>query len=722
MRATSKSHHGFAQVAIAQISATMLGAIFWLLLAVIIHPIAYGHLAWLISIAMILSTVCLFGLGKTVVTYYPKERNGKLLSSSTFMVLALSLAVGAVTSLIFNLLVGVLVVGLSVFSIAAYSELAKREYKKYMWMWIGVRSASLVLPLLIYHLLGLVAGILAGLAAAYLIFGSTVLRHLHLNLDLREVRNKLRFALSSWGADISGVAVHFLHIILIGALFGMTVLGPYHFAFRIFVLFGVLPQILFFYLLPEKSAGWKTKKIEVFGILASLGLAGLVFILAPLAVPQIFPHFTEGIKPIQIMGLAIVPATIAKIKTSELYSQEKANSVLGSNLLALGVGIVCIMSLGRSLGLIGLAYSLLALQIALVAALIFLPKLISRGETGRITISLVGVTLATALLLSFASVQTRQIEIQKELTDEGLWKVTGTGLAMDTDVKIIAVDEDADEAEMAIRSAFDEIDRVEELMSDKNETSEIYALNHSGTDWVNLSPEVLHVLGEAKRYSSLSDGCFDPTVKPLVSLWMERVRESGKIPEPDELSEGLELVGWEGLVIDENGGRARLLKEGMEITLGGIAKGYAVDRACEVLLGSGVQRALVDIGGDMRAVGTGSWTIAIQHPRQEDEYLGTIELENSAIATSGDYWRYFFLGSRRVHHIIDPRTGRSADACMSVTIIAENCISADALSTAVFVAGPDEGKALLNSLEIGGLIVTSDEQLITSDSWDFSLG
>ncbi len=714
MKVISKSNHGFAQVAAAQIIAATLGTIFWLLLAVIIHPIAYGHLSWIVSIAMVLSTFCLLGLGKTVATYYPKERNGKLLSSSTFVVLILSLAVGVTVSLALDLLAGLLVIGLSLFSIAAYSELAKQQYKNYMWMWIGARSTSLVLPILIYHLWGLVAGILAGLTVAYFIFGSKVLRHLHRNLDLREVRTKLGFALKSWGSDISGVAVNFLDKILIGLLLGMTILGYYQFAYRVFVLFGVLPQILFFYLLPEKSTGAKTEKIERVGILVSLGLAGLIFILTPLVIPQIFPNFAEGVESIQIMGLAIVPATIAKIKTSELYSKEKVSSVFGSNLFALGVGIVGILSIGRSLGLIGLASSLLALQVALAAALVFFPKLLGKGEASRIAVSLVGIALVTALLLSSTSVQTPQMEVNGQ-------EVKGTGLAMGTTVSITVIEENVEKAKMAIRNAFDEIDRVEELMSDKKETSEIYALNHSGTDWVNLSPEVLYVLKEAKKYSSLSGGCFDLTVKPLVDLWMEKVRERGEIPEPDELSKGLELVGWENLVIDENRGRARFLKDGMEITLGGIAKGYAIDRACKVLLESGVKQALVDIGGDIGAIGTRSWTIAIQHPRQEDEWLGVIELENGAIATSGDYRRYFFLGGKRIHHIINPKTGRSADECMSVTVIAENCIDADALSTSVFVAGPDKGKELLDSLEIKGLIVSSDGQLITSNSWDFPL-
>jgi thiamine biosynthesis lipoprotein len=710
----SRSHHGFAQVAMAQVGAAVLGAIFWLILAVLIHPIAYGHLSWLISIAMILSTFCTFGLGKTVATYYPKERNGELLSSSVFVVLVLSLAVGAIVSLVLDPLVGLLVVGLSLFSISVYSELAKQQYKNYMWMWIGTRSLSLFLPLLIYYLLGTTAGILAGLVVAYFAFGGKALKHLHSNMDLREARTKLRFALHTWGADISQVAANFLDKILIGVLFGMAVLGCYQFAYRIFVLFAILPQILFFYLLPEKSAGRKTGKIEMFGVLISLGLAGLIFIFTPLVVPRIFPNFTEGTGSIQIMGLAIAPAAVATIKTSELYSQERAGTVLGAHLFALGVGITGIMSLGRSFGLPGLASSLLLLQISLAVALALLPKLLRRGEAGRITISLLGMALVTALLLGSTGVQTPQIEVHGG-------KVKGTESAMGTSVSITVIDENAEKAKMAIRSAFDEINRVEGLMSTDEESSEIYALNHGGTDWTNLSPEVIHVLKKSIYYSNLSDGCFDPTVKPLVDLWMKKTKERGRIPEPSELTEALERVGWKNLVIDENLGRARFLRDGMEVTLGGIAKGYAIDQACKVLEESGVEGALVDVGGDIRAIGTETWTIGIQHPRREDELLGVIELENGAIATSGDYRRYFLLGNRRIHHIINPKDGCPADACMSVTVIAENCIDADALSTSIFVAGPDKGKELLDSLGIKGLIIASDGRSITSDLWDFPL-
>lgn len=712
MKEIPKKGRKFTQVAVAQISATILGSIFWLVFAKTIHPIAYGRLTWLVSTATILSTICLIGLGKTVTTYYPKERNITLLKNSTFLVIVASLGVGLLASILIEGTVGLLVIGLSTFSIAFYSELAKQRYDRYMWMWIGARTASIILPFLIYHLWGVVAGILAGLTAAYFIFGAWVLKQIPSSLDLSEVRKKMSFALSSWGADIGGVSVNFLDKILIGLLFSMTVLGIYQFAYRIFVLFGVLPRILFFFLLPEKSAGRETKKIELYGILVSTILTVLIFVLAPLVVPKIFPNFEEGIEPIRIMSLAIIPAAISRIKSSELYSREKANIVLGAHLLALAVGVTGIaISFSKSLGLIALSLTLLSLQITLAAGLFILPKLLNWGEKGKLSISLIGMALITALLLSTAGVHKPQIEVRGK-------KVRGTGLAMDTNVEITVLTENTEKAKKAIEEAFDEIKRVEDLMSTEKGDSEIYALNNSETSWVELAPEVIHVLKEAKKYSRLTDGLFDPTVEPLVNLWMEKVKKTGKIPENEDLSDALELVGWENLEIDEEGGKARFLKDGMEVTLGGIAKGYAVDRACEIINDFGIQNALVNIGGDMRATGEKSWKVSIQHPREGNEVIGTMELENEAIVTSGDYRRYFFLGTRRIHHIINPKTGYPAVSCMSVTIISDSCIEADALSTGIFIAEPEEGKALLESIDSRGLIISTSGKIVESKSWD----
>lgn len=717
--AKAENNRGFTQVAIGQLSATILGTAFWLILAIVLHPVAYGHLSWLVSIATVASTICTLGLGKTVTTFYPKENKEGLLSGSILLILITSLLGGAIVFLVLQLWVqnllaafsGVLVISLSLFSISFYSELARHQYNRYMWMWIGVRSISLILPLIIYVQWGLVAGILAGLSASYFIFGTWSLRQIKLNPGFDDIRGKFGFALKSLGADIGRVAINFADNILIGILFSMAILGIYQFAFRIFVLLGILPNALFFYLLPEKSSGKKKKHLEIIGVITSIALAGLVFLLAPYISSKVFPGFSEGVESIRIIGLAIVPATASRIKVTELYSMEKPNIVLGSRFLALGVGIVgIVLSFNRSLGLNGLAFSLLALQVALILSLTLVPKLLRSGEKGKLMVSAAGMVVVTALLLSSVSIHSPQIRVNGQ-------KIRGSGLAMDTNVKITVIEKDVEKAKKAIGLAFDEIDRVEKLMSTEKESSDIYKLNHSGTDWVKLSPEVINLLKLAKDYSKRTEGRFDPTAKPLVYLWMEKTRLEGKMPNPDELSEELELVNWRSLLTDENGNRARFETEGMKVTLGGIAKGYAIDRACKTLLEQGIENALVDVGGDMRAIGPRVWTIGIQDPRKEDKILETIYLDNEAVSTSGDYRRYYFLGSKRIHHIINPKTGRPAENSMSVTIISENCMAADALSTGIFVAGPESGKKLLDLMNISGLIIDSEGNLIKTDYW-----
>jgi thiamine biosynthesis lipoprotein len=718
MEAVPENYHGIVRVSIAQISATVLGSIFWLLLADIVHPLAYGQLSWFVGVATILSAIFTLGLGKTIVTYFPKEKDQGLLGESVFLVFVIGLVSGAVTALVLGLPMGLLVLGLSLFSMAFHLELAKRRYRNYMWMWVGVRVLSLVLPLLAYWLSGLTAGVLVGLAVSYLVFGFYVLRYIR--PSIRRVRKKLGFIYGAWGADVGSAAVNSLDKILIGSFFGMELLGYYQFANRIFVLLGVLPQILFFYLLPERSAGSSTKKVERAGMIAALALAGLVFFLAPIAIPAAFPSFGDGVIAVQIMGLAIIPATMAGIRCSKLYCEENTKAVLGSNLLAIGVGVTGIATLGKHFGLIGLAVSLLLLQVAMLFGLFLLPKLLNWGTAGKLAGGFVAMTLVSAALLGSMEARGPVIEIQ-----DG--RVIGKGFAMDTTITITVENENikkdggssTEMAVSAVRAAFDEIYRLEKLMSTTDPASEIYALNNSGTEWVSVSSDVIYVLQKAKYYSELSNGAFDVTVEPLVNLWMDKVKESGKEPDPAQLQSAMALVGWENLEIDENNSRVRFLKDGMQVTLGGIAKGYAEDKVVELLKQAGVKQALVEMGGQIAGFGPKTWRAGIQHPRIEGDRLGVLSLDNSSVATSGDYRRFYLLNGKRIHHIIDPRTGMSAEDCISVTVVAENGVDADALSTAVFVAGPVQGKALLDNLGLRGLIVTAEGELVQTIACDF---
>ncbi len=289
---------------------------------------------------------------------------------------------------------------------------------------------------------------------------------------------------------------------------------------------------------------------------------------------------------------------------------------------------------------------------------------------------------------------------------------------MGTYATITIIDRDTKRANLAMDAAFEEIKRVEELMSRYNENSEVSSLNRNGTNWTALSHDTIYVLKKAEYYSEISNGSFDITCNPLLDLWMVKVKVEGRMPTPEEIAEVRALVGYEHLIIDEDRSRARFDKEGMSITLGGIAKGYAIDCACEKLIEAGMKHALVNIGGDMRAVGDKNgmpWEVALQNPRNKSEYIPIIKLDNESVATSGDYERYFFEEEKRVHHIIDPKTGYSADECISVTVLTQNCVDADALSTTVFVIGPESGKALLDELGIEGLIISSDKRIIKSD-------
>ena len=332
----------------------------------------------------------------------------------------------------------------------------------------------------------------------------------------------------------------------------------------------------------------------------------------------------------------------------------------------------------------------------------------------KLIIELIILTLATAALIGFIN----EYECPRPLTIEKTEQMLGTYAT------ITIIDGNTTKANLAMNDAFEEIKRIEELMSLYSNGSEVAFLNRNGTNWVTLSDDTVYVIKRAEYYSKISNGSFDITCNPLLNLWMVKAKKEKRMPTSAEINDTRELVGYKHLIIDIEGdkSRARFDKEGMSITRGGIAKGYAIDCACEKLAKDGIKHALVNIGGDMRAVGDKNgvpWEIALQNPRNKEEYITIITLDNESVATSGDYERYFFENGRRIHHIINPKTGYSADECISVTIIAKNCVDADAFSTSVFVMEPEKGKALLDDIGVKGLIVSSDKRIIKSNLYSY---
>lgn len=239
------------------------------------------------------------------------------------------------------------------------------------------------------------------------------------------------------------------------------------------------------------------------------------------------------------------------------------------------------------------------------------------------------------------------------------------------------------------QKAEDEIMRLDKMLDRGDEESEIYKVNHAGKA-VTVSDEIVEIISMAHDVSVKSGGAFDITIAPVMDAW-GFYSKSYHVPSDDELDVLLKKVDYSKISLD---GNTVTVPDGMELDLGGIAKGYTSDRLMELFKRDGVHSAIVSLGGNVQAFGRkpdGSlWNVAIQDPEKPDSYIGSVSIENMAVVTSGSYQRYFERDGITYHHIIDPYEGRPADnGLSSVTIITESGMLGDALSTALFVLGLD---------------------------------
>lgn len=290
--------------------------------------------------------------------------------------------------------------------------------------------------------------------------------------------------------------------------------------------------------------------------------------------------------------------------------------------------------------------------------------------------------------------------------------ITQTQLIMGTTVTIKAEASPGD-----VQQAFEAIKKINFLMNDYDPQSEISTLSRKRE--LKVSSDLKEVILRAIHFSRLTEGAFDITVGPLVSLW-QKMEKEGRLPTPEQIRDALSVVGYQDIKVSDD--TIVLGRKGMRLDVGGIAKGYAVDKAIEVLKERGIKNALVDAGGDMYCLGNGpdgKWRVGIQHPRKMEKVAEIIEVKDRGVATSGDYRRYYSIKGRRFGHIIDPVTGWTVqDRPDSVTIIAPDATSADALATGVFVLGPEKGMKLINNLpEVEGMIISEGMKISKSDGW-----
>ena len=293
--------------------------------------------------------------------------------------------------------------------------------------------------------------------------------------------------------------------------------------------------------------------------------------------------------------------------------------------------------------------------------------------------------------------------------------------AMGSELRLTAWTTDETAAVSAFAAVFEEFDRLEDLMSVWREGSDIQRLDAAAGDHpVPISPEVREVLRIARQVSEWTDGKFDVTFAALSGLWkFDYQDKDNTIPDRAEVLKRLPLIDYRDLSVDERAGTAFLKRKGMRVNLGGIGKGYATDRAAEILRARGLRDFMIQAGGDLYVAGRRGdrpWRVGIRDPRgPADRSFAALDLSDSTFSTSGDYERFFIKDGRRYHHILDLSVGEPARGCRSVTLVTGRAVIADALAKGVFVLGPEAGMALIERLpDVEGVIVGAGNEVLVS--------
>ena len=286
-------------------------------------------------------------------------------------------------------------------------------------------------------------------------------------------------------------------------------------------------------------------------------------------------------------------------------------------------------------------------------------------------------------------------------------------------VELTAWTTDEPAANDAFEHAFREFDRLDALLSVWKDGSDVLRINAAaGKAPVKVSGDTIEVLAIAHDVSAWTNGKFDITFGALADIWKFDHDQDNTVPTRAQIEARLPLVDFEQVVIDRTAGTAFIRKPGMRVHLGGIGKGYAVDRAVALLKERGLRDFMIQFGGDLYVAGTNGgkpWTLAIADPRGNHNPFATIEMSDGTFSTSGDYERTFMKDGVRYHHIIDPDRGEPARLCRSVTLVTNRAVIADAVAKGVFILGPTDGMALIEKLpDVEGVIVGANNQVLVS--------
>jgi len=319
-------------------------------------------------------------------------------------------------------------------------------------------------------------------------------------------------------------------------------------------------------------------------------------------------------------------------------------------------------------------------------------------------LGLILVVLSGAAFLSHYLIWAPQAKAQDSTTQSSM-------ILMDT---VVDVRVDGPNSAALVDRVFQLMAELENLFSRFVPESEVSAINRRAGEWVEVSPLTLELIELGMKMGRITAGAFDITVGAVLDLWGFG-SDLRRVPGEEELQGALATVGFDQVEVDRENSAVRI-PQGTILDLGGIAKGFIVDQGIKLLREAGVERALINAGGDISVIGRRPdgmpWRVGVQDPDQPSSIRFILPLDDQSVVTSGDYQRYFMVGNERYHHIIDPSTGYPARGLRSVTIVGDDPAVCDALSTAVFVLGWEKGRTLVEALPGIEAILISD-----TDAW-----
>jgi O-antigen/teichoic acid export membrane protein len=342
--------------------ASILGAIFWLILASILNVDYYGQVNYYIAIAIVSTGVGILGLNITLTTYLAKGENNLLHEANSF-----TLITGIVSALIlstFHWVVGILAATNIFFTMTQAELLGTKKYRQYGLLSIGQKIIQISLSLILYYPLGIV-GIILGYFLGTLILSYNYLRSLigNFTLNFNHLKKKRNFALHSYGYNlIDKNLTYYLDKLIIGTLFGYYALGLYHLGFQFFMFLAIIPTSLYNYLLPEESSGVNKNEIKIIGLVISITVAITAYLTSPYLIESFFPTFIDSIPLVKIMSLAVIPQTIVAILTANRLGQERSRAVLLAGLLYLISLTVGLIILEQIMGILGFATAIILAQ------------------------------------------------------------------------------------------------------------------------------------------------------------------------------------------------------------------------------------------------------------------------------------------------------------------------------------------------------------------------